>query len=37
MGHHEIQTRQKHLFWHSMYSKIIFEKSHFVFAPGGPC
>ena len=36
MGHHELKTRQKHLFWHSMWSKIIFEKSEF-FAPGGPC
>ena len=32
-GHHELKTRQKHLFWHSMWSRIIFEKSHF-FAPG---
>ena len=28
MGHHELKTRQKHLFWHSMWSRIIFEKSH---------
>ena len=35
-GHHELKTHQKHLFWHSMWSRIIFEKSHF-FAPGGPC
>ena len=35
-GHHELKTRQKHLFWHSVWSKIIFEKTHF-FAPGGPC
>ena len=35
-GHHELKTRQKHLFWHSMWSTIIFEKSHF-FVPGGPC
>ena len=35
-GHHELKTRQKHFFWHSMWSRIIFEKSHF-FAPGGPC
>ena len=27
-GHHKLKTRQKHLFWHSMWSK---------FAPGGPC
>ena len=31
MGHHEHKTRQKHLFWHSMWSRIIFEKSHFFF------
>ena len=36
MGHHKLKMRQKHLFWHSMWSKINFEKSHF-FAPGGPC
>ena len=35
-GHHELKTRQKHLFWHSMWSRIIFEKNLF-FAPGGPC
>ena len=35
-GHHKLKTRQKHLFWHSMWSRIIFEKSIF-FAPGGPC
>ena len=35
-GHHELKTRQKHLFWHSMWSTIIFEKRLF-FAPGGPC
>ena len=35
-GHHELKTRQKHLFWHSMWSRIIFERSHF-FAHGGPC
>ena len=28
-GHHELKTRQKHLFWHSMWSRVIFEKSHF--------
>ena len=28
-GHHELKTRQKHLFWHSMWCKIIFENSHF--------
>ena len=32
MGHHELRSRQKHLFWHSMWSTIIFEKSLF-FAP----
>ena len=36
MGHHELKTRRKHLIWHSMWSGIIFEKSHF-FAPDGPC
>ena len=37
-GHYELKTRQKHLLWHSMWSKIIFEKSLlFFFAPGGPC
>ena len=35
-GHRELKMRQKHLFWHSMWSRIIFEKSLF-FAPGGPC
>ena len=35
-GHHDLKARQKHLFWHSMWSMIIFEKRHF-FAPGGPC
>ena len=35
-GHHELKTRQKHLFWHSMWSWIIFDKSHF-FAPSGLC
>ena len=25
-GHHKLKTRQKHLFWHSMWSTIIFEK-----------
>ena len=30
MGHHALKTRQKHLFWHSMWSGIIFEKSHFL-------
>ena len=29
MGHNELKTRPKHLFWHSMWSKIIFGKSHF--------
>ena len=36
MGHHKLKMRQKHLFWYSMWCKIIFEKSHF-FPPGGPC
>ena len=31
MGHHELKWRQKHLFWHSMWSKIIFEKIHFFY------
>ena len=35
-GHHELKPRRKHLFWYSMWFKIIFEKSHF-FAAGGPC
>ena len=30
MGHHELKTRQKHLFWHSMWSRIIFEKVIFL-------
>ena len=30
MGHHELKTRQKHLFWHSMWSRIIFEKIIFA-------
>ena len=28
-GHHELKTRQKHFFWHSMWSRIIFEKKKF--------
>ena len=35
-GHCELKRHQKHLFWHPMWSRIIFEKSLF-FAPGGPC
>ena len=35
-GHHELQTCQKHFFWHSMWSRSIFGKALF-FAPGGPC
>ena len=31
MGHHELKTRQKYLFWHSVWSKIIFEKGQFFF------
>ena len=34
-GHHELKSRQKHLFWHSMWCKIIFGKSH--FSESGPC
>ena len=38
MGHHELKTRQKHLFWYSMWSRMIFLKRvFFFFAPGGPC
>ena len=29
-GHHELKPRRKHLFWHSMQSRIIFEKSLFL-------
>ena len=28
-GHHEVSARQKHLFWHSMCSKIPFQKNLF--------
>ena len=28
-GHHKLKTRQKHLFWHSMWSRIIFKKKSF--------
>ena len=35
--HSELKTRQKHLFWHSMWFRIIFEKSLFFFAAYGPC
>ena len=35
-GHNELKTRQKHLFRHFMWTRIIFEKSH-LFAPDGPC
>ena len=31
--HSELKTRQKHFFWHSMWSRIIFEKSHFFLHP----
>ena len=34
--HYELETCQKHLFRHSMWSTIILERSH-CFAPGGPC
>ena len=27
MGHHKLKTRQQHLFWHSMWSRIIVEKN----------
>ena len=30
-SHHDLKTRQKHLFWHSMWSTIIFEKNCFFF------
>ena len=36
-GHHELKMLQKHLAWHSMWSKIIFERRLFFFAPGGRC
>ena len=36
MGHHGLKMCQKHSFWHSMWSKIIFAKSQF-FPSGGPC
>ena len=29
-GHHELKSRQKHLFWHFMWSKIIFENVFFL-------
>ena len=32
-GHHELKTHQKHLFWHSMWSTIIFEKNQFFSHP----
>ena len=28
-GHHELKTRQEHLFWHSKWSTMTFEKIHF--------
>ena len=28
-GHHELKARQKHLFWHSMWSRIILKKVNF--------
>ena len=31
-GHHELKTRQKQLFWHSMWSRSIFEKGHVFFS-----
>ena len=33
LGHDELQMRQKHLFWHSMSSKIIFERGHLFLHP----
>ena len=30
-GHHELQMCQKHLLWHSMWSRIIFLKKSFFF------
>ena len=30
MGHHKLKTVQKHLFSHHTWSRIIFEKSHFL-------
>ena len=38
-GHHELKTRQKQLFWHSMWSTMIFERK-FLLPPvdlGDPC
>ena len=32
-GHHELKTHQKHLFWHSMWCKIIFEKKVIFLHP----
>ena len=32
-GHHELKMCQKHLFWHSMWSRIIFERSHLFLHP----
>ena len=29
MGHHELKTHQKHLFWPSMWSGLILEKKSF--------
>ena len=31
MCHHEVKPRQRHLFWYSMWSMIIFEKIDFYF------
>ena len=30
-GHHDVQTRQKPLLWHSTWPLIIFEKGRFLF------
>ena len=29
-GHHELKTRHKYLFWHSMWSGMIFDRSHIL-------
>ena len=34
--HHGLKARPKHLLWHSMRSRVIFEKTHF-FPHVGPC
>ena len=32
-GHHDLKLCQKHLFWHSMWSRVTFEKKSFFFQP----